>query len=229
MSQLYFDIIPSEINDLIFGLIENPIELFNLYNSDIPIIKQILDNEYFWINKIRTQFTKVDLKHIQLNFKGDIRSKIGYYNVLRKAYNITNNIIIESTNESINQPEEGPDYSQVFEYNLISVSKFELLCPPSAFEARDFSEYGRTEDWDRSILIKNKIILSDFERNDLFLEYIKVSSDSIKITIYIGHIFKCDINGRRMNRDFIYEIELSDMYNLLFHIYVNGHDANETY
>ena len=73
---LWFDIISSDLNSIILYYINDPIKIYNLYNQNIEIFNNILDNIQFWINRCQSKFPRLNIKYIPLNFRGDIKIKI---------------------------------------------------------------------------------------------------------------------------------------------------------
>ena len=168
-------------------------------------------------------FPEINSKYVPsnlLNFRNNenILNKISNYTILLNSYKKVKYAINSSIEESVRNPCEGEEYSQAWAYLLKSINNFELLCPPSAYIARDS-------------LSLPKIKINDNIRIDLFKDFISYDYTyedrnyySPAISITIGHMFTYYIGTKSnyRNHDYIYEVDLQDVFNLLFHIYCNG-------
>ena len=74
MSETYFDIIPTDILDLILLEVDDPIDLAHLSESGISSVESHLRKEKFWKSKIKVLFPNGDDKYINpylTTFKDD--------------------------------------------------------------------------------------------------------------------------------------------------------------
>jgi len=207
------------------------LELLKLYNSNIIVIKNTLDNPSFWSYRIHLNFPEIDYKFVPnhlLSFStsetnsNNILIKLNNYNILSNTYKEVKYIIDDSVEESLRNPEEEFDYSQGWYYYMKSINDMRLLVPNSATVARHEREEPR-------------IKLSDETKNKILIDMLKINNtidprDKFIPRIYINIGFNIDIildlhpKRRRIGPpyDYQYEVDYQDIFNLLFHIYING-------
>ena len=212
---LYFDIIPRELlHQILYNVLERK-DVLTLYNSNISIFRQVLDDPNYWNERVRyyiipfiinstnnKQFININYKAIPsdlLNYASeDIYSKMYKYERLVISYtNVISDIkqlIIQSPTININC---------CVLYALNTITNFELVCPHSVicdkFEILNMIAtvhpvtYSRNTD-------ETGIIGISFNRGSTFY-----------FTIVIEDI-----------EHFKYEVGVQNVFDLLLHLYCNG-------
>ena len=196
----YLEIIPKELSHLILFHVTDPLELYDLYSSDV--IKVILDDPLYWNEKIRYLFPESDDKNVPsnlLDYKNkSIEDKITNYKILLNAYNNTLKII-----------DPTKDYVGLWSYKVKNIT-FDLLVPRSAI---DFSYNGRI-----------KKIDSQF-RNNLFMRFIEAKHILLNVNVgngYWVYVEMVDRDRKAKRSTYGYKVLIKDAFNILLYIHCVG-------
>lgn len=210
---LYFDIIPRELlHQILYNVLERK-DVLTLYNSNISIFRQVLDDSNYWNERVRYYIIPFTInstnnkEFININYKAIPSDLLNYASedIYSKMYKYER-LVISYTNSArdIRQliiQNESSDVQYIILYALNSITNFELVCP-------------------HSIMCDKFEILNMIATIDPVIYSVNTDEAGV-IGISFNNTFHFTIMVEDIEH-FKYDVGVQNVFDLLLHLYCNG-------